>query len=122
MNSGGSIDSAVRTYFLPALDSPAAASSPTVVPVNKAPVKTPTAAAAHPVKPPAPLVSVEVRSVTFSPDKNRALARVIFQDPTAMAFYDFVLEKRMGNWALASVWLGPEVDKTPPEKIEADKP
>jgi hypothetical protein len=54
---------------------------------------------------------VEVRSVTFSPDKNRALARVVFEDPTAVAYYDFVLQKRLGDWTLASVWLGPEVEK-----------
>ena len=58
-----------------------------------------------------PLVTVDVRNVTLSPDKNRALARVVFEDPTAMAYYDFVLEKRSGNWALASVWLGPEMEK-----------
>ena len=28
-----------------------------------------------------------------------------------MAYYDFVLEKRAGNWTLASVWLGPEMEK-----------
>jgi hypothetical protein len=58
------------------------------------------------------MVTVDVRSVTLSPDKNRALARVVFEDPTATAYYDFVLEKRSGNWALASVWLGPEMEKS----------
>ena len=64
------------------------------------------------MKPPAPAVTVDIRNTTLSPDKNRALARVLFQDPTAMAFYDFVLEKRSGSWALASVWLGLEMEKT----------
>ncbi len=117
-NSGASIDSAVRTYFLPAIDSVGVASAPVAVPPNQ-PTGKPALPGARSPKPPAPLVTVEVRSVTFSPDKNRALARVLFQDPTAMAFYDFVLEKREGAWLLASVWLGPEVDKTPPEKIPA---
>lgn len=117
-NSGASIDSAVRTYFLPAIDSVEAAPAPVATSLNKTPGK-PALPGARPPKPPTPLVTVEVRSVTLSPDKSRALARVLFQDPTAMAFYDFVLEKREGRWALASVWLGPEVDKTPPEKIPA---
>jgi hypothetical protein len=109
--SGGSIESAVRTYFLPALEPSSAPPTPATQPVNKGLGKTPAAPAAHSLKPPAPQVTVDVRSVTLSPDKNRALARVLFQDPTAMAFYDFVLEKRSGNWALASVWLGPEIEK-----------
>jgi len=54
---------------------------------------------------------VDVRSITFSPDGNRALARVAFEDPTSMAYYDFVLQKRLSDWTLASVWLGPEVEK-----------
>ena len=110
--SGGSIESAVRTYFLPALEPSSAPPTPAAPPVTKVLGKTPAAPAAHSLKPPAPPVTVDVRSITLSPDKNRALARVLFQDPTAMAFYDFVLEKRSGNWALASVWLGPEMEKT----------
>ena len=109
--SGGSIESAVRTYFLPALEPSAAPPTPAAPPVNKGLGKTAAAPATHSLKPPAPPVTVDVRSITLSPDKNRALARVLFQDPTAMAFYDFVLEKRSGNWALASVWLGPEMEK-----------
>jgi hypothetical protein len=116
--SGGSIESAVRTYFLPALDLPVTAPAPASTAIIKTPGK-PAAPAARTLKPLAPLVTVDVRSVTFSPDKSRALARVIFQDPTAMASYDFVLEKRVGGWELASVWLGLEVDKTPPEKTPA---
>jgi len=106
--AGGSIDSAVRTYFVPALEIPATpnavAASTSVKSAGKAP------AAPSPEKP-RPVVKVDVRSVTFSPDHNRALARVVFEDPTAMAYYDFVLQKRFGNWTLASVWLGPEVEK-----------
>jgi hypothetical protein len=72
---------------------------------------------------PRPLISVDVRNVTFSPDRSRALARVVFEDPTAMAYYDFILQKRYGDWTIASVWLGPEVEKpgakvTPPTAPE----
>jgi len=105
--AGGSIESAVRTYFIPALEPPAPetrAASPATKGMGKA-------FAAPSAKPPRPSISVDVSSVTFSPDKNRALARVVFEDPTAMAYYDFVLQKRSGNWTLASVWLGPEVEK-----------
>jgi len=106
--SGDSIESAVRTYFIPALEPPTApetgAASAVKKSVGKAP-PTPTLAK------PRPLINVDVRSVTLSPDKNRALARVVFEDPTAMAYYDFVLQKRFGDWTLASVWLGPEVEK-----------
>lgn len=107
-NSGGSIESAVRTYFIPALEPP-----PGAPPRLNSPLQhtTPTSAAPSPAHPD---VSVDLRSVTFSPDKNRALARAVFEDPSAMAYYDFVLEKRGGNWTVASVWLGPEVEKNPP--------
>src|SRR5208282_5713321 len=106
--SGGSIESAVRTYFLPALEQPPAPETG-ITPLaaknaGKAPAA-PSLAKLHPV------VTVDVRSVTLSPDQSRALARVVFQDPSAMAYYDFVLQKRFGNWTLASVWLGPEVEK-----------
>ena len=87
--SGGSIESAVRTYFIPALEPPSAPE--TAARCEKA--------AGKPATPPAhaeprPQVKVDVRNVTLSPDKNRALARVVFEDPTAEAYYDFVLQKR----------------------------
>jgi hypothetical protein len=106
--SGGSIESAVRTYFIPALEPPPAAEAGATSPDKKSVGKAPPAPSPGKSR---PLVSVDVRSVTLSPDKNRALARVVFEDPTAVAYYDFVLQKRYGNWMLASVWLGPEVEK-----------
>jgi len=106
--SGGSIESAVRTYFIPALETPPAAEVKATTPVGKTVEKLSPAPALTKTQ---PLVKVDVRNVTFSPDKNRALARVVFEDPTAIAYYDFVLEKRSGNWGLASVWLGPEMEK-----------
>lgn len=109
--SGGSIESAVRTYFIPALEPSPIPEAKAAPPANKSTGKAPAMPSAPSLKPSRPLITVDVRSVTFSPDKNRALAQVVFQDPTAMAYYDFVLQKRFGNWTLASVWLGPEVEK-----------
>ncbi len=66
---------------------------------------------------PRPETSVEIQNVTLAPDKNRALARVVFEDPAAKAYYDIVLQKIAGNWTLASVWLGPEVEKKAPPSV-----
>ncbi len=88
--AGGSLEAAVRTYFIAALEPPPAAP-------GRAPEK--------------PAVKVEIRQLTFSPDKTRALARVAFEDPSAVAYYDMVLQKRAGDWTLASVWLGEEEEK-----------
>ena len=106
--AGGSIESAVRTYFLPALEPPSEPDPPETIPVKPGVGKVPAGPAP---KPPRPQINVEVRSITFSPDQGRALARVIFEDPTAVAYYDFVLQKRFGEWTLASVWLGQEMEK-----------
>jgi hypothetical protein len=107
--SGVSVEAAVRTYFIPALEPLEPAPGPTARPVPGKPgaAKPPV----HVSAPPRPAVSVDVRSVTLSPDGTRALAQVVFEDPTAMAYYDFVLVKHLGDWTLASVWLGPEVEK-----------
>jgi hypothetical protein len=107
----GSIDSAVRTYFIPALETPPPPDAAPAHSAIRAPVKRAPAPAPPPLKPP---VSVEVRNVTLSPDKSRALTRVVFEDPTATAFYDIVLQKRNGDWTIASVWLGPEAEKPQP--------
>ncbi len=88
---GGSVDAAVRKYFLPAFHPPPAPSGG----VRPAPL---------PAK-------IRIDHLTLSPDQNRALARVIFEDPSAEAHYDMVLQKRYGNWTLASVWLGAETEK-----------
>jgi hypothetical protein len=107
--SGGSIESAVRTYFIPALEPLAASEAKTTPPGGKTVGKVSPAPSLPKTQ---PMVTVDVRSVTLSPNKNRALARVVFEDPTATAYYDFVLEKHSGNWGLASVWLGPEMEKS----------
>jgi HEAT repeat protein len=104
--AGGSIEEAVRTYFIPALLPPP--SEVSLPPSDKTPAGKSPPASHAPAKPP---VSFEIRRLTFSPDKTRALAWVIFEDPSATAEYDMVLQKRAGNWTVASVWLGSEVEK-----------
>ena len=61
-------------------------------------------------------MQVEVQNLTLSPDKSRALARVIFEDPSAVAQYDIVLQKILGDWTVVSVWLGEEKEKPQPPK------
>jgi hypothetical protein len=96
--AGGSVPDAVRTYFIPALAPPAPPSP--AKPASHAPEK--------------PQVKTEVQTLTLSPDKTRALARVVFEDPSAAAEYDIVLQKRYGDWTIASVWLGSETEKPQP--------
>jgi hypothetical protein len=97
--AGGSIDQAIHTYFIPAFDEPP-------------PEPSAASQAAHrkgkPTKPP---VDVRIENLTFSPDKSRALAHVIFETPEALANYEMVLQKKLGDWSLASVWLGAESEK-----------
>jgi len=102
---GVSVERAVRDYFYPALKS--AAPTP---PSPSSSVKRPNPAAAA-AAPPKPDVSVEIRRISLSPDKSRALAHVVFEDPTALANYDIVLQKQFGDWTIASVWLGTETEK-----------
>ena len=106
--TGGSIDAAVRTYFLPALEPPPP--SPTAAEAQHPPAK--------------PEVKVEIQNLTFSPDRQRALAAVTLEDPSAVARYDLVLQKRFGNWTVVSVWLGAEAEKpapVPPSKPPAEE-
>jgi hypothetical protein len=107
--AGGSIDAAVRTYFIPALQPPPP--SPLDAESHRASSK--------------PEVKVEIQNLTFSPDRQRALAAVTLEDPSAVARYDLVLQKRLGNWAVVSVWLGAETEKpavTPPSATPPSKP
>jgi len=106
--AGGSIDEAVHTYFIPALQPP---------PPSQVDAEAHRAA-------PKPEVKVEIQNLTFSPDRLRALAAVTLEDPSAVAKYDLVLQKRLGNWVVVSVWLGAETEKpgaTPPSKPPAEK-
>lgn len=103
-SNGVSLERAVRTYFIPALE-------PSLTePAGKAPGS----AAGRAPRAPAerlPPVEVKIQHLTFSPDGSRALAHVTFEDPSAVAEYDLVLQKQLGDWTLASVWLGPEREK-----------
>jgi hypothetical protein len=107
--AGTSVEQVVHTYFIPALEPPAerpAASPKTsgqaAKPQNQRATRTTSS------------VIVKVQQLTFSPDKARALAHVMFEDPAAVAEYDMVLQKKFGDWTLASVWLGPEYEKPLP--------
>ena len=139
-NLNGSVDQAVRTYFIPALElAPSAGSAAKPAAVRGA---TTTAAPAHsasggsgagnqgrsgvaksgashspaaPTQPAArPPVKVNIERLTLSPDRNRALARVSFEIPTAVAYYTLVLQKQAGDWTVASVWLGSEFERPAP--------
>jgi hypothetical protein len=105
-----SIERAVRTYFIPALETsppPSAQAKTTRAQTAKQ--------AAHPAAPERPPVTVKIDRLTFSPDKTRALASVTFEIPGTVAKYDMVLQKQLGNWTLASVWLGPEYQQPEPK-------
>jgi HEAT repeat protein len=102
--SGISIKQAVRTYFMPALMPPGTSAA------SKSPARKDLQRDSG--------VRVEVETLTFSPDKTRALARVIFEDVAAVARYDMVLQKHYGDWAIATVWLGIETEKPAASKQE----
>jgi hypothetical protein len=115
--AGGSIEEAVRTYFMPALEAPAGSATGKLAPSPS--TTSTTATAAKPSNPVPPAAKVSIEGVTYSPDRDRALAHVIFDNPSGTAYYSMVLQKRYGNWTLASVWLGSEVEKPmlePPER------
>ena len=100
-NAGGSLEQAVRTYFIGALQ-------------ESAPRPRGGAATSH-TAPESPAAAVEVNQTVFSPDKTRALAHVTFQGSEASANYDIVLQKQIGDWKVVSVWEGaePEEPETP---------
>lgn len=104
-----SIQRAVRTYFIPALESPSAPSGAAKTTGSQTAQATRSAAAERPP------VTVRIDRLTFSPDKARALASVTFEIPGTVAKYDMVLQKLLGNWTLASVWLGPEYQQPEPK-------
>jgi hypothetical protein len=108
--TGGSIEAAVRHYFSPALDSV----PPGEVSASRPAVGAPAKPAARPALPPSN-VKVRIEDVAVAPNQARALARVTFEDPTASATYDIVLQKQLGDWTVASVWPGAQVEKTLPE-------
>ncbi|HLW79422.1 MAG TPA: HEAT repeat domain-containing protein [Terriglobia bacterium] len=126
-NLSGSVDQAVRTYFVPALEfaaaaQPAAKTAPAAAAKPGASAAGSHAAAAKPAvarKPVPPPVKVDIQRLTFSSTRTRALARVTFEVATAVAYYTFVLQKQAGDWTVASVWLGSEFDKQVPGAAES---
>ena len=97
--AGSSVESAARAYFAPALAPP---------PGLAASSTRPAANATLPVK-------LDVRDVVLSPDHSRALARVVFEDPEAIAQWNLVLQKKDETWRVASVWLNSEAEKPQPQ-------
>ncbi len=120
--SGGSIELAVRTYFAPALATAPPPENPPPAP-RSTPARTPGPRPATKPSSLKPLVDVHILNTTISPNQTRALARIAFEDPSATAYYDIVLQKRYGDWTIASVWLGSEVEKQPskPERAGPDE-
>ena len=114
LKSGGSIEYAVRGYFSPALGSPPAEAGASTPAPRRSSAQ---GARTKPVpKPdPQPGINVRIQNIALSPDETRALANVIFEDPTASARYDIVLQKRSGEWVVASVWLGEQTEKVLPK-------
>lgn len=113
LKSGGSIEYAVRGYFSPALDSPPLPDG--VAPPSARPASARGARAKPLAKPdPPPGINVRIEHIALSPNETRALANVVFEDPSASARYDFVLQKQYGEWVVASVWMGERAEKTPP--------
>jgi hypothetical protein len=89
-----SIEQAIHLYFIPAIQSPAAAGRGVARARNSGNDAT-----------------IKIEHVELSPDKMRALARVSFEDSVAIAQYQIVLEKAGGGWKVASVWLGSEQER-----------
>ncbi|MBZ5515926.1 MAG: HEAT repeat domain-containing protein [Acidobacteriia bacterium] len=116
---GGSIEQAVRVYFAPALE---AAAPPDIAPAAPRPPasRRPPAKPVTRSTPPKPLVDLHILNTTLSPNQTRALARVSFEDPSATAYYDIVLQKQYGDWTVSSVWLGSEVEKQPVKPAPAE--
>ena len=107
--AGGSIPEAVRAYFIAALESP-----PSPAP------KQPAGPSPAPPQPPPP--KAEVQRVTFTPDRTRVLAHVIFEDSEAVADYNIVLQKQVGDWVVVSVWVASQTEKPePPATTKPDR-
>lgn len=131
-NLNGSVDAAVRTYFAPALEfapklapaaQPAAATAAAIHSAASGGQSSAGAKSRQPASAPAPPpVKVEVQRLTLSADRERALARVTFEVPTAVAYYTLVLQKEAGDWTVASVWLGAELEKPAPKAESKPKP
>lgn len=104
--TGGSLQQAVDAYFEPALTPGGAPQKPGA-------------------QPPPPAGQARITHVEFNPGGSRALAQVRFEDAGVGQGYRIVLQKKFGDWTVASVWLtlqdetsaGPAQQKTqaPPQ-------
>ncbi|HEX5411527.1 MAG TPA: HEAT repeat domain-containing protein [Terriglobia bacterium] len=92
-SAGGSVEQTIRSYFMPALEAPPAAKDEGQQNAG---------------------VEINVKDLTYSPDKTRVLAGVDFENPEAVASYHMVLQKNEAGWKVASVWLGEEREKPQP--------
>ncbi len=103
--AGASLEQAVRTYFIGALQQPAprdkSAGGSSAVP---------------------PSAKVELNRTVFSPDEARVLAHVTFEDPEARAHYDMVLQKQLGDWKVVSVWEGADTEEPEIAAPDSTKP
>lgn len=95
-DTGGSLQQALNFYFEPAFESSAA---PTAV---RAADHT---AAKGQTQPPGSTAKVQIQHIEFSRDQTRALVRVSFEDEGVSENYRIVLQKKYGDWTVASVWL-----------------
>jgi len=94
-DSGSSVNQAIRTYFMPALQASPGGSGAGQQDSQ---------------------VEVHVRHLTYSPDKTRVLASVDFENPEAVASYWMVVQKTGTGWNVSSVWLGEEREKPQPSQ------
>lgn len=99
----GSLQQALNYYFEPALES-----APGRAPMPNGASR---GAAVKPqVQPASPGAKVEIEHVEFSPNQTRALARVKFEDEGVGETYRIVMQKRYGDWTVASVWLSRRIE------------
>lgn len=100
-NAWDSVNQAIRTYFMPALQEYSGNGGATAEDLH---------------------VEIHVRHLTYSPDKTRVLAAVDFENPQAIASYQMVVQKVGAHWKVASVWLGNEHEKPQPQSPQSAKP
>jgi hypothetical protein len=94
-----SIEQALRIYFVPAIQSSAASAAG-----NHGKSDVATSGSGR-------KAGFQIRHLEYSPAKDRALARVIFEDPEAIAHYWIVLQRKGSSWGVDTAWLGAEEEK-----------
>jgi hypothetical protein len=95
-NSADSIEAAVHTYFIPAMQASLAAAA------GRSPASH--AGATRPAR----AAKFKIRHVEYNPDKSRALARVTLEASAAAAHYWIVLQKQARGWTIETAWLEEE--------------